>query len=605
MNLKYVVVFLLMGCMPQKQALGQALYGQVIIADPASFALAKDGIWDFQYQLSLATGADFNINTKDSVHTSGIQIIKLDPLLNANYDKRLDPDNEDAVLIQSDGEHNLKIIAYSRQGLINGIYTYLDTLGFRWFHPGDKWAQIPRLKDIRLKCDAVFKPDFTLRTFFGTYGTPRNRVVDPKFTIDRDWNMWSMRNRLGGAYALHGHAWGSIVDQWHEYLDKRPEEMALVNGKRVSTKTPNAKFCLSNDDLQKVFIYHMTRELNRMMKENPDQSKYIVSVEPSDGEGDCECEACKKMGTVSTRVFFMANLVAREFQKISPKAYVNLYAYNTHAAVPDLDLEPNVIVQVIPYKYQNYYTSPNQMIEAWKKKSNNLFIYDYYGLPLLNVDMPLHNSLAPWRYAQRIKYWHQQNIKGMNLESSYSLGCTGVGLYLFARLGWNAQADEWQLLKEYYHACYGNASESVWQAQLALADDSLGKEKTLNNVMQKLQSETAKPKLDSLQKSRLTDFKAYTHYLKLLYEMQRVDGNGDALAVDNLLRYVYSIFMRKEVHPFPINEWAIHYGRHGSFVDKNWGTFNVLATGMKFNTVVPLTDEEIDKLFEEDCRVKR
>jgi len=339
------------------------------------------------------------------------------------------------------------------------------------------------------------------------------------------------------------------------------------------------------------------------MKDNPDLPQYTVSVEPSDGEGDCECEACKKLGSPSTRVFFMANLVAKEFQKISPKAYVNLYAYNTHAAVPDLELEPNVIVQIIPYKYQNY-APPEKMIEAWKKKSDHLFIYDYYGLPILNLDMPLHNVQAPWRYAERVKFWHQQNIKGMVIESSYSIGCTGVGLYLIARLGWNANADEWQILKEYYHQCYGKGYDAVWNAQQNLADDSLEKSQTLKNVMHNFQLATAKMQFEPEQKARITDFKAYMHYLKLLYQMQRTDAHGDTTAVDNLMRYVYGIYMRKEVHAPPVNVWPSEFGHNKAFIQKYWSPFAETATGMRYATIVPLTDDQINKLFDEDCKEK-
>jgi len=604
MKLRYLVVFLLTGCMNQQQSFSQSTYGNVIKVDAGTYGLIKDAVLDFQYQLSKATGKDFTIDNKDTTRTTGIQLIKLNPNTNRNFDKRLDPDNDDAVLIQSEGGQSLKIIAYSKQGLINGIYTYLDTLGFRWYHPGDKWAIVPALKYVSIKIDKVYKPDFALRSFFGTWGTPRNRPIDKNFSLDRDWNIWSMRNRLGGAYNLKGHAWGDVVGKWHDYLKERPEEMALVNGKRTSPDNSDAKFCLSNEDFQKVFVFHMTRQLNQMIKDNPDAPRYCVSVEPSDGEGDCECEACKKMGNNSTRVFNMANLVAKAFQKISPRAYVNLYAYNTHAAVPDLELEPNVIVQIIPYKYQDLFT-PEAMINVWSKKCKNLFIYDYYGLPLLNVDMPLHNVLAPWRYADRVKYWHQQNIKGLTLESSYSIGCTGVGLYLYARLGWDASADQWQILKEYYHQCYGGAYEAVWQAQLTLADDSLEKSKTLKHVMSTFKAATGRVKPDPEQKERLTDFKAYMHYLKLLYDMQRADvGAGDTTTVDNLLRYVYGIYFRNEVHPFAINMYCIQYSHSSEFVKKYWSTFNQLAVGMRYSSVVQLTDEQIDDLFERDCKEK-
>ena len=594
-------LFLLMGCMHQQQTFSQTSYGNVIKVDAQTFGLVKDAVTDFQYQLSKAMGTDFKIDNKDTSAENGIRLIKLDAAKNGGFDKRLDPTNDDAVLIESDGEHSLRIVAYTQQGLINGIYTYLDTLGFRWYHPGDEWAIVPRFKGIGLKCNTVYKPDFTLRTFFGTWGTPRNWVVDKNYRVDKEWNMWSTRNRLGGAYSLKGHAWGAVLAQWHDYFRDRPEEMAMVNGKRIGVDGPSNKFCVSNEDFQKVFVFHMVRQLKKMMSDNPLLPMYIVSVEPSDGDGDCECDACKKMGSVSTRDFFLANLVAKEFQKISPRAYVNLYAYNTHAAPPDLKLEPNVIVQIIPYGYQNV-SSPEQMIEGWKKKSDHLFIYDYYGLPILNLDQPLHNVLAPWRFAERLKYWHAQNIRGITLESSYSIGATGVGLYLFARLGWNIHQDEWRLLKDYYHQCYGPAHDVVWLADLALADDSMEKSVVLNKVEKDFSKGLEKLELTPEEKLRIIDYEAYLHYLKLLYRMQKTDAQGDTVAVDNLLRYVYSIFMRKEVHPFPVNEWPINFGHTADFVKKNWSTFNINAPGMKFASVVPFTDAEIEKLFEEDCK---
>ena len=601
MNLRYLLLFLFMGCMHQQRTFSQTLYGGVIKVDAKTYNLIKDAIGDMQYQLAKATGNDFKIETTDTSNGSGIRLIKLDAAVNVQYDKRLDASNDDAVLIESDGEHTIRIIAYTRQGLINGIYTYLDTLGFRWYQPGEEWAYAPKLKGVGVKCNAVFAPDFSLRTFFGTWGTPRNRVVDKTGEVDRAWNLWSTRNRLGGIYTLKGHAWGAVLAQWHDYFKDRPEEMALVNGKRVGVDASANKFCISNEDFQKVFVFHMVRQLKKMISDNPSLPVYFVSVEPSDGDGDCECDACKKMGSVSTRDFFLANLVAKEFQKISPKAYVNLYAYNTHATPPDLQLEPNVIVQIIPYGYQNV-ASPEKLIEAWKKKSDHLFIYDYYGLPILNLDQPLHNVLAPWRFAERLKYWHAQNIKGVTLESSYSIGATGVGLYLFARLGWDIHQDEWRILKEYYHNCYGPAHDVVWLADLALADDSMEKSVVLDKVDKDFGKGVAKLKLQPEEKARIVDYEAYLHYLKLLYKMQKTDVQGDTVAVDNLLRYVYSIFMRKEVHPFPVNEWPINFGHTAAFVKKNWSTFNINAPGMKFATVVPLTDAEIEKLFEDDCR---
>src|ERR1019366_6423418 len=179
------------------------------------------------------------------------------------------------------------------------------------------------------------------------WGTPRNKVVDKNGVVDKTWEVWATRNRMGGGYVLKGHMWNEFL--WHniKLLEQHPEYMAMVGGKRVVPNTA-MKFCISNKDLQQLFVHDMVEKLNKAITANPNQTLYCLSVEPSDGEGDCECDQCKKMGSISNRVFFLANLVAKEFQKISPKAYVNLYAYNFHAAPPDFNIEKNVPVQIIP-----------------------------------------------------------------------------------------------------------------------------------------------------------------------------------------------------------------------------------------------------------------
>jgi hypothetical protein len=166
---------------------GQAFYAKTIKVDAKTYATIKDFVNDLQTQLAKATGQEFIIDTKDSSVTSGIQIMKLDPSNAKNYDPRLAHSDAEPVQIESDGTNYLRIKAFSKGGLINGIYTYLDTLGFRWYHPGDEWAYIPHLQDIRLKCNQIFIPDFVQRYFFGTWSYPRNRVIDKDRTVMGAW----------------------------------------------------------------------------------------------------------------------------------------------------------------------------------------------------------------------------------------------------------------------------------------------------------------------------------------------------------------------------------------------------------------------------------
>src|SRR5690606_30148218 len=117
-----------------------------------------------------------------------------------------------------------------------------------------------------------------------------------------------------------------------------------------------------NKNVQELFIRDRIEAFKKL--NDPEGS---VSVEPSDGAGFCECSNCKKLGSISNQVFFLANLTAARLREKFPKGKVNLYAYNKHAELPDFDIEPNVHVTVIPAGFQNVYDG-DVMMSLWAKK---------------------------------------------------------------------------------------------------------------------------------------------------------------------------------------------------------------------------------------------
>lgn len=573
-----------------------------IIADEYTHSTVKDAIEDMRWHLSLATTHQYALMKTDSVFSDGIFIVRLHPVRDSVFYKRMEKDNQDVFLIEGDGKKYVRLMAFTRQGLVNAIYTYLDLLGFKWYHPGNEWMFVPKLTKVSLKINSVIKPDFLMRSFFGTFGTPRNRVIDKDALVDREWNLWAIRNRLGGSYSLQGHAWGYLFWRHISEFVQHPEYTALVDGKRSDVKSGAAKFCVTHKALQELFVKDRVEELKKKMKDHPSQPVYCISVEPSDGEGFCECDGCKKLGSVSNQVFSLANLTAKAFQQISDRAYVNLYAYNKHAAPPDFPLENNVVVQIIPYGYQDY-TSPDSMFAHWKSRHKHLFIYDYYGLPILNLDKPLIGEMRPTEFVKRIRYWHQQGIRGITLESSYSIAATGIGLYLFARTSWDITTDEEKVLQEYYSACYGKAASVLRAAQLLLGTDTLvrDKETLRKEAVNLIYLGTKNQYLDSMQELRLSYYRAYLHYLRMLYALESGEASGDSAAVDALLNFTYGIFFTKMVHPLPVSEWLKNYGRSPEYVKERWDTFNPAQKGSKYFSVRRLKKEETDELFLKDA----
>jgi hypothetical protein len=105
---------------------------------------------------------------------------------------------------------------------------------------------------------------------------------------------------------LHtGHAYGGIIRRNQEAFDQHPEYLALVNGERGGSK-----FCISNEGLRELVVRDAVEQIRR----NPQRDS--VSLDPSDGGGWCECEACREMGNVSDRVVLLANEAAKAINQL-------------------------------------------------------------------------------------------------------------------------------------------------------------------------------------------------------------------------------------------------------------------------------------------------
>src|SRR4030095_5305122 len=168
-------------------------------------------------------------------------------------------------------------------------------------------------------------------------------------SLPRLWDDWSRRNRLGGEMELKGHYGEWFNVQHRKELEAHPEYLAMLKGKRVNW-SENAKWCISNPRFRQLYVEDRMKEAKQELQEKVYKNEVVtITADPSGGGGDCECDACKKMGKPSDRTFFLANETAKALKKLGGKTYVNLYAYNTHAAPPSFSLASNLIVQVIPY----------------------------------------------------------------------------------------------------------------------------------------------------------------------------------------------------------------------------------------------------------------
>jgi hypothetical protein len=553
-------------------------YKDIIFTESIDNDIFKASVADLQFYLEKATTQKYSLQPYTGKKASGIYILLARPgmLSSAEQDKLLKAGTE-AFYIKAN-DQSLEIIASHPLGLSRGIYTYLDGLGIKWYFPGDKWTYIPSLKNITGNQVSFSAPSFALRDFFGTGGLFPMSSIDKAGIVKKDWDDWKRRNRMGGSVQLAGHYWEAFTIQHKTELIQHPEYLAEINGKRVSWN-PSDKFCLSNKGLQDLFVADRIDYLRKQLALSPDsREKIILPVDPSDGGGHCTCAVCTKMGTVSDRVFNLANLVARAAAKVSPRACVNLYAYNEHAAPPSIKLEPNIMVQIIPYAFQDI-GSPQEMISLWKKKTDQLFLYDYYGIPDWHFDAPLTGKWSPSALADKIHYWKAQNIQGFLLESSYSIGCTGPGLYLMSRIGWNINENLEAEQHKFYNLMFGRSAPAIEKYYDKISSNFREIADVPYLYSQLDQAVAAEGNRNDIL-NRIDLLKAYVHYATLFFQYKNSKNQLTDGTWENLMKYTWQMYPTEMVHATRIGQLLLVAAASNQKLVDYWNLYTQKSTGI-------------------------
>jgi len=474
--------------------------------------------------LSVVTGAQFAVRQESA--PGGITLVRTNQGGVPEADvARLKGKGPEAFLIRSADTATLTIVANADSGLVNGLYDYLRRVGCRWFFPGDAWAVLPKKRDITLKLDEVVVPAFRMRSFAGTGGFGGATPVDPGRTMAGRWDTWKRRNGFGGEFALGGHTYEAFNTAHRAILEAHPEYLALVDGKRGPWSV-TGKLCVSNPELVELYVQDRLALFRRHVALAPEgPQSFAISVDPSDGGGFCECDRCRRIGSgsPSDQAFYLANQVAKAVSSEMPGRRVSLYAYLDHAAVPTIPLEPNVYVSVIPEALQRTGLSAEEFIAAWREKVGKLSLYTYWSIPDWNADLPTFDFTTTPR--EKIRYWNEHGIEGVNFETTFSSGAMGIGLYLASRLLWEPNVDDRALLDEFYELAFATARTPMrrmlerWAKAFTLSDYELGL--AYRDLAEA--KKAAQRRADVLR--RIADYQEYVDYIARWLEYQDAPPN--------------------------------------------------------------------------------
>ncbi|WP_223911151.1 DUF4838 domain-containing protein [Geobacter sp. AOG1] len=443
-----------------------------------------------------------------------------------------DPTRQEDYLLRSHAK-GIHVIGASELAVEDAVWDLLYRIGYRQFFPGPVWEVIPRVRALSAAVDVTEHPAYYARRIWYGFGAG-------PWSTDA-YAQWCERNRAVNGIAINsGHAYEGIIKRNKAAFDMHPEYLGLVNGKRSSSK-----FCISNPGLRRLVV----QDALAQFVANPDLQS--VSVEPSDGGGWCECDDCKKLGSISDRAVMLANEVATAVEAKYPGRFVGMYAYNQHSPPPTIRVHPRVVISVATAFLKGGYTV-DQLLAGWQKQGATIGMREYYSVNVWDRDLPGRARGANLSYlTTTIPHYYEKGARFLSAESSDNWGCNGLGYYLAARMLWDVrEAGRIEELKaDFLDKSFGPARVPMAEFyglidgsnKPLLSDDLLGR-------MYRQLAQARKLTNDPAILARLDDLVLYTRYVELWSDYANAAGVGKQQAFERLIRHAYRIRKTMMVH---------------------------------------------------------
>lgn len=462
------------GCRAQAFTLAnQGKPAAQIVVDAAASPTEKYAAQELQRALEKISGARLAITSEVAPNTANIVIgtpqsapsIKSANLFNTN--------NDEEIRIVQQG-NTLYLAGPVPRAALQATYTFLqDTLGARWFWPGESGEYLPSRSTITVNAlDIRQIPSLAERSL---------GINSPHY--DEDTLVWMGRNRLnwhhvqgrilpervanlhqkGMQVVVGGH--NATLDQ--TLLDAHPEYMALYAGKRQKPAGHPPHLCWSNLGVQQA----MAQKITRWWDDNPTIDS--VSFFGADHNHFCECAQCAAFAPdVSTRWQKFSKIVISLVNKTHPNKHYQTLAYQAYRNVPT-EVAPFDLIGYCTYNinYTKPITDPSnakarEEIAGWRKLGANIGIRGYQFIPFRpSMYTPITSLIM-----EEIAWTHQNGLQGWKSEvtpfgypqkaeaKNENWVTNRMALYAVAQAMWNAQTKPETILADWSQHVFGPAS---------------------------------------------------------------------------------------------------------------------------------------------------
>ena len=538
--------------------------------------------------------------------------------------------------IESDSMSYIKFSASQDNGLCFGIYSYLNSLGFRFYLPGMIWEKIPALLSPYQNINKTVAGSLKYNTWFISGGYNRWIMdTDQSFGLDNyaglnghEWGQYQRRNNMTGEYYFSGHRGDIFDDAYFATLQKNPCYVACSNGVRIpdAQSVPDINNINAKGYCASVIEQHYASYKKNIFSAPGLYANYfynfnfaneIIGIEVTDGGrwGNSTDKSGCSFGNFngqpypkeSDQSFLLANFTASKINSTLPDKHFQCYAYSGHADIPSSSviIDKNIDVQVIPTAFQ-FETSAKGLLNRWYSIHPNISEYHYLNIPQWTGETPVF-SLSD--YKNTLLRLQQKNSQGIVIEASPSKFATLPFLFAGNRFLQNNINVDTSLDEFVFNMFPREAGIHIQQLLQYFGDEnvSTGGNFTGENkykiplYLQELNSAVVASKnADTSVIARLRELKAYLHYIVLYYDLttdpdpyQNKTAKAAALctylAKINRLKLVNSYFLILDlVNKYPAG--SLFYQQ-----------FNVTDGTIYQDGNLPLiTGSEIDNNFSDD-----
>jgi hypothetical protein len=551
--LKYILLFVFFPFIGFSQTESHVLY--------STSAINNETLRDFVFLLKKSTGKTWHLKNVERSTAPGISLLLSD---NRSFKTK------ESFRLQSNGKDQLIITSSSTEGLIFGFYKHLRNLGYKFYLPDELYTIVPKLSHpFGNKKDIIDQPFLQVRNFFGTGGFG-SLNPDAEKQVANSWHLWKQRNGFGASYELAGHRGENFILENYELLKKHPQWLATpITGNKQNDQ--NIKINYSNKEGLNFYIDWSLKPLKEKgFIPPPLHHSYFISMEPSDGGG-----FVKNNQSISDQVYSAANVAAKKLDQLfpnNPNIGVNLYAYSAHAAPPSFPLHPRVLVQIIPYQFQNVAYGPS-FIKLWASKAKRFALYDYFNYTDAQFDVP--GGLTLDETMKRLIHSVRAGSEGVHYETSYSKFATGIPLWIFGRYMTDGDSNLEKNLESLSRDLYGNSASKMLQLfNIFYRTSSFGPQ-YMGNATSLLQDAVSISK-DAIVQNRLHEMKLYLQHVNLVFQSRDLTKGNLEQRLLPLAEYAWKIYPTKIIHSYRIMQLVSYAFLNSDPGDKNFGRYQQL-----------------------------